>query len=95
MPMVGPVADTVALQTLYRGLHQRERKSPDVAMPYHEGLYLNVGHGSHGLSNTPLAAEYLASLMFREPLPLQREVIECLHPARFALRILRREPAQR
>lgn len=95
MPMVGPVADTVALQTLYRGLHQRERKSPTIAMPYHEGLYLNVGHGSHGLSNTPLAAEYLASLMFREPLPLQREVIECLHPARFALRILRREPAQR
>lgn len=94
MPMVGPVADTAALRTLFRGLQQRERKSPPVSMPIHEGLYLNVGHGSHGLSNTPLAAEYLASLLFREPLPLQREVIECLHPARFALRILRREPAQ-
>jgi hypothetical protein len=28
-----------------------------------------------------------------EALPLQREMIECLHPARFVLRILRREPA--
>jgi tRNA 5-methylaminomethyl-2-thiouridine biosynthesis bifunctional protein len=62
-------------------------------MPCHEGLYLNVGHGSHGLSNTPLAAEYLASLLSGEALPLQREMIECLHPARFVLRILRREPA--
>lgn len=95
MPMVGPVADIAALHTLYRALPQRERKSPTVAMPYHEGLYLNVGHGSHGLANTPLAAEYLASVLSGEPLPLQREMIECLHPARFALRILRREPAPR
>jgi tRNA 5-methylaminomethyl-2-thiouridine biosynthesis bifunctional protein len=93
MPMVGPVADIAALQSLYRSLPQRERKSPTVAMPCHEGLYLNVGHGSHGLSNTPLAAEYLASLLSGEALPLQREMIECLHPARFVLRILRREPA--
>ena len=95
MPMVGPVADIAALQSLYRSLPQRERKSPTIAMPYHEGLYLNVGHGSHGLSNTPLAAEYLASLLSGEALPLQREMIECLHPARFVLRILRREPAPR
>lgn len=95
IPMVGPAVDVDALQTLYRALSQRERKSPTTVAPYHAGLYLNVGHGSHGLSNTPLAAEYLASVMFREPLPLQREVIDCLHPARFMLRMLRRERAQR
>jgi len=93
MPMVGPAVDMEALQTLYRGLPQRERKSPQVMTPCHEGLYVNVGHGSHGLSNAPLAGEYLASLLFKEPLPVQRDVIECLHPARFVLRMLRREPA--
>ncbi len=95
MPLVGPAADVEALQTLYRGLGQRERKFPKGWMPCHEGLYINVGHGSHGLSNAPLAAEYLASLLFAEPLPLQRDVLEYLHPARFALRALRREPAAR
>lgn len=95
MPLVGPAVDVAALQNLYRGLGQRERRFPEETLPCHEGLYVNVGHGSHGLSNTALAAEYLASLLFSEPLPLQKDVLECLHPARFVLRKLRREPAAR
>jgi tRNA 5-methylaminomethyl-2-thiouridine biosynthesis bifunctional protein len=93
-PMGGPAVDVVALETLFRSLPQHERKQPSVTLPSYPGLYINVGHGSHGIGNTPLLAEYLASLMCQEPLPLQTSVLEALHPARFILRRLRREPAR-
>ncbi len=93
-PMAGPAVDVATLEALYRALPQHERKQPTVTLPCHPGLYLNVGHGSHGIGNAPLAAEYLASLMCQEPLPLQTSVLEALHPARFVLRRLRREPAR-
>lgn len=93
-PMAGPAVDAEALEALFRSLPQHERKHPTVSLPCHAGLYINVGHGSHGIGNTPLLAEYLASLMCQEPLPLQTAVLEALHPARFILRRLRREPAQ-
>lgn len=93
-PMAGPAVDAEALETLYRALPQHERKHPTVPLPCHAGLYINVGHGSHGVGNTPLLAEYLASLMCQEPLPLQTSALEALHPARFILRRLRREPVR-
>lgn len=93
IPMAGPAVDAAALESLYRSLPQQQRKRPNSTLPCHPGVYINVGHGSHGIGNAPLLAEYLASLMCGEPLPLQTSVLEALHPARFLLRRLRREAA--
>lgn len=90
MPIVGPVPDFAQFETHYSALGQRERKHPDRQMPYVNGLYVSVGHGSHGLSNAPLCGEYLASIIANELLPVQSKVIECVHPGRFFLRELRR-----
>lgn len=91
MPIVGQVPDFSAFEQLYARLGQSARKHSDTAVPNVAGLYVSIGHGSHGMSNAPLAAEYLASLICGEVLPLQRELIEVIHPARFMLRELRRQ----
>jgi len=91
MPMVGPVPDFAQLQTLYQGSGQDKRKNPGRSVPVQEGLYLSVSHGSHGLCNAPLAGEYIASLIANELLPIQSSVVTALHPARFAMRTLKRQ----
>lgn len=91
MPIVGPAVDLVAMERLYLQLQQRERQNPSEPVPFLPGLYLSVGHGSHGMSHCPLAAEYLASLICEEALPVQHAITQCLHPARFLLRQLRRK----
>ena len=48
-----------------------------------EGLYASLGHGSRGIACAPLCAEFLASLMLNEPLPLGKEWVSRLNPLRF------------
>ncbi|MEX0619284.1 MAG: FAD-dependent 5-carboxymethylaminomethyl-2-thiouridine(34) oxidoreductase MnmC, partial [Pseudohongiellaceae bacterium] len=50
------------------------------------GVYVNVAHGSLGLATTPLAAEYLASLLNDEDPPLDRVCESLLSPDRFIKR---------
>lgn len=95
MPIAGPVPDFALMRSQYENLGHRDRKHPPTPPAFHRGLFVNVGHGSHGVSNTPLVAEYLASLINNEPSPLQHAVTECLHPARFLLRNLRKQPTRR
>src|SRR5690606_10086508 len=80
LPLVGPVEDRARTLEDYAFLRRngRLRRGPPLAcLP---GLYINTGHGSHALSNAPLAAEYLASLIAGDLLPLAQEQLERLHP---------------
>lgn len=47
------------------------------------GLYLNVGHGSHGLTRTPFCAAWLASLFNRTPAPFTNELAQLVLPQRY------------
>jgi tRNA 5-methylaminomethyl-2-thiouridine biosynthesis bifunctional protein len=47
------------------------------------GLWINVGHGSHGLARTPLCAALLASQLSGTPAPLAPELLPLLDPQRF------------
>lgn len=95
MPIAGPVPDLAALTALYPALKQWERQAPKRLPPCLPGLYISVGHGSHGVTNCPLLGEYLASLIDNDMSPLQKSLSDCLHPARFLLRELRRLPPGR
>lgn len=57
--------------------------------PRHEDLYCLLGLGSRGLVWSALLAEHLASLINQEPLPLPRDQVDAVDPARFALRAFR------
>jgi tRNA 5-methylaminomethyl-2-thiouridine biosynthesis bifunctional protein len=48
------------------------------------GLYLNVAHGSHGLTRTPLCAALLASEFNTTPPPLPPALAALLAPARYS-----------
>ncbi|HWK54913.1 MAG TPA: bifunctional tRNA (5-methylaminomethyl-2-thiouridine)(34)-methyltransferase MnmD/FAD-dependent 5-carboxymethylaminomethyl-2-thiouridine(34) oxidoreductase MnmC [Hyphomicrobiales bacterium] len=48
------------------------------------GLYLNLAHGSHGLTRTPLCAAWLASVINATPPPCLPPLGELLAPQRYA-----------
>ena len=54
--------------------------------PALSGVWLNIAHGSRGITGTPLCAELIACQMLGEPLPVDREISEALAPARFLRR---------
>jgi tRNA 5-methylaminomethyl-2-thiouridine biosynthesis bifunctional protein len=56
------------------------------AVPRHTGLYGLLGYASRGLIWAPVMAELLAAMLEREPLPLPRDLLAVLDPARFALK---------
>jgi tRNA 5-methylaminomethyl-2-thiouridine biosynthesis bifunctional protein len=60
-----------------------------------DGLYGAFAYGSRGLLWAGLGGELLASLIEREPLPLERKLASALHPGRFAQRAERRVRAAR
>ena len=66
LPIVGLVADHEAMQDSYALLRRNAKQQFDHGGDYFNNLYINVAHGSHGLTSTPLAAEYLASLINNE-----------------------------
>src|SRR5690606_25088768 len=50
------------------------------------GLYLNLAHGSHGLTRTPLCAAWLASRINATPPPCLPPLGQLLTPQRYAER---------
>jgi tRNA 5-methylaminomethyl-2-thiouridine biosynthesis bifunctional protein len=83
LPLVGAVMDA---RELSENPPKHYSRSP--ALPYLEGLYINTGHGSKGISQAPLCAELLAAAICSEPLPLDSKTVAALDPNRFLLRKL-------
>ncbi|OIR07198.1 tRNA 5-methylaminomethyl-2-thiouridine biosynthesis bifunctional protein MnmC [mine drainage metagenome] len=59
--------------------------------PRRSGLYGMLGLGARGLVWSSLAGELLAAQLEGEPLPLERELVDAVDPARFVLRGRRRQ----
>lgn len=55
------------------------------------GLWLNIAHGSRGITGTPLCAETLACMINDEPLPIDQDMAAALAPVRFTLRQAKRQ----
>ena len=90
LPIVGPVPDAGQFCKDYEGLRRNARKLIPVTGSYQPGLYVSTGHGSRGLTSTPLAGELLASQVCGEPWPLPAPLVRALSPARFLVRELSR-----
>ena len=63
--------------------------NPHTALP---GLYLNLAHGSRGITGTPLCADLLADQLSRRAPPADRALIAALAPERFILRKRKKQP---
>lgn len=59
------------------------------SLPRHPDLHVLSGFGARGLVWASLAGELLASQIAGDPLPLERDLVDALDPARFLLRPVR------
>ena len=91
LPLVGPAPDYPAFLHTYRGLRKNARQTIAKQGNYMPGLFVTAGHGSRGLTSTPLSAEVLASQLCGELPPLSRELNRAIAPARFLIRKLSRD----
>ena len=88
LPLVGALPDSEPNSALANQAGNGDMRLQD--MPRLPGLYGLLAYGSRGLIWSPLAAELLAAQLNGEPLPLPRDLVALLDPARFALKQRRR-----
>lgn len=86
LPMVGPLIDEEYFDHEFTAIRKNLARYPRQAAKFHEGLYLNIGHGSRGLTSAPLCAELIASYLCGENFPMAKHHAEALLPARFYIR---------
>lgn len=91
VPMVGPVADAADFSHAYAAIRHGPLAQEWPKCHYLDGVWCSIGHGSHGMLTTPLAAELIADLAFGTPRCIADELLPFLLPQRFAFRALRRE----
>lgn len=78
LPIAGPLADPARFLPKHVGsLHLAPRQT---------GLYVLNGFGARGLVWSALLAELVASQIHGDPLPIERELIQAVDPARFLAR---------
>ena len=81
LPLAGQLLDASGMSDFAPG------SRPDASgLPWLEGLYVNVGHGSKGLLSAPLCGEIIAATLAHEPLPVDAGLLKALDPNRFLLR---------
>jgi tRNA 5-methylaminomethyl-2-thiouridine biosynthesis bifunctional protein len=86
LPLAGPAADEASAweqQSALAGAHLDD-------LPRQAGLYGCYALASRGLTLAPALAELIAAQIEGEPLPLERDLVDAVDPARFLLRALRR-----
>ncbi|MBA0204242.1 bifunctional tRNA (5-methylaminomethyl-2-thiouridine)(34)-methyltransferase MnmD/FAD-dependent 5-carboxymethylaminomethyl-2-thiouridine(34) oxidoreductase MnmC [Pectobacterium aroidearum] len=89
LPLLGAVPDYEQTLAEYEDrLHPQHRADAVPSAPYWRDLFIIGALGSRGLCSAPLAAEILASQMYGEPLPLDRDTLAALNPNRFWIRKL-------
>lgn len=89
-PIIGAVPDKAAFKEDYKELHHGRLNAHYPSAKYLSGLYVNAAHGSRGICSSFLSAEILAAMIGNEPLPVSKEIVDYLSPARFLIRKLKR-----
>jgi len=91
-PDMQPLAGPVPTAAICNWSREHWGKLDDyVDAPKHPGLFILNGLGSRGLTLAPLLAEEIVRQVTDAPSVLEKEVINALHPARFAARAARKK----
>ena len=86
LPMSGPLLNESSFDTSFTAIRKNLARYPRQPADFLSGLYLNIGHGSRGLTSAPLCAELIASYICGENFPIAKEHAEALLPGRFYIR---------
>jgi tRNA 5-methylaminomethyl-2-thiouridine biosynthesis bifunctional protein len=90
LPLIGPLFDGEQLKTVYAKAFRGSAIESLPPLPIHARQWLFLGMGSRGIIFSSLGAEILAALMTGEALPVEADLWEHLHSARFSIRNLKR-----
>lgn len=88
LPMIGPVPVYDAFIKDYTQLSRDAKKMIETSPKHYPGLFANLAHGSKGLISGPISGEIIAAMLEDEPLPIEKELIDKLNPARFIIKNL-------
>ena len=89
MPIVGGAFNDTLLRQIYSNFGQRRFLRSENPGYNLSGLWLNTGHGSHGLLNAFVSARHLTSCIVGDISPLPYSLATAIHPARFLIRQLK------
>lgn len=86
LPMAGPLLDEPKFDSEFTAIRKNLARYPRKSADFLNNLYLNIGHGSRGLTSAPLCAELVASYICGENFPVAKDHAEALLPGRFYIR---------
>jgi len=89
LPVIGPVFDDAFFSEHYADLHKGKPASRYPQAGYHDGLFINAGHGARGLTSAFLSAEIISSMLCGDPLPIPEKLWQAISPSRFKVRALK------
>ena len=90
LPLVGNVPASEQYRATYGDLWKGRKHTCYPTAPGMPGLWVSAGHSSRGLIGAPLAAEIIASAIAGEASPVERELLDAIHPGRFVIRRLKK-----
>ena len=90
LPIVGPAPKLNDYLKDYKLMKKNARSHIPTPGGTWKGLYLNIGHGSKGLSHAPICADLIASQICKEVPPLELDLRLAIHPGRFIIRDIKR-----
>jgi tRNA 5-methylaminomethyl-2-thiouridine biosynthesis bifunctional protein len=94
LPYVGPLPDVGAFERDYgQRLRKGQLRDDFPSAVWHSGIYCSLAHGSRGITSALLAAEILGGYVSGHGLPVERDVLDAIHPARALIRAWRRRQA--
>lgn len=88
LPMIGPVPVYDEFIKDYAQLSRDAKKMIETPPKHYPGLFANLAHGSKGLISGPISGEIIAAMLEGRALPIEKELIDKLNPARFIIKNL-------
>ncbi len=86
LPMAGPLLNEEEFDREFTAIRKNLARYPRRSAKFINNAYLNIGHGSRGLTSAPLCAELVASYICGENFPVAKDHAEALLPGRFYIR---------
>jgi len=90
LPMIGPLCDHTKLKNDFSTLLRSGLEEGETALRSEEGEWIFTGMGSRGMTFSSYGAEILAAMMTGEILPIESDLLEHVHSARFIVRNLKK-----
>lgn len=89
-PIIGALHDEEFYKDTYNNLFWSKHKGISKSAKYKTNIFVNIAHGSRGLSTAVLGAKIIGDLVASRPLCIEKSLFDELHSARFLIRKLKR-----